>query len=89
MPTKPVRPESELRLLVQQRIKDRRLPIMRPAQIYAGHGSGTPCCVCDQPIERAKMEYEIPGPDAATRLKFHFACYVIWQQECSYPAGSW
>ena len=83
MPTHPVLPEDEVRLRVQQRIDTGGLPLLRPDHIHAGYGSGNICCACDQPIEPTKIEYEIVTPDEARKLIFHFACYVIWQRECS------
>ncbi len=83
MPTQSVLPEDEVRLLAQQRIEGGRLPLMRPDHINAGYGSGDTCCVCDQSIDPTKIEYEVAGPDKAHRLAFHFACYVVWQRECS------
>jgi len=75
-------PDAELRSRVQQRIEDGRLPLLRPERIEAGYGSEDKCCACGEPIEPSKIEYEIAALDGQ-RLKFHFACYMIWQSECS------
>lgn len=83
MPTHPVLPEEQVRLQVQQRIETGRLPLLRPNHIHAGYGSGNICCACDQLIDPTKIEYEIATPDTARKLNFHFACYVVWQRECS------
>jgi hypothetical protein len=87
MPTETVLPESELRALVRWRIEAGRLPLMRPDQISAGYGRSNACSVCDLPIEQTKIEYEVQTPDTLRRLIFHFACYVIWQRECSRLMG--
>src|SRR5690242_993901 len=87
MPTETVLPESELRALVRWRIEGGRLPLMRPDQISAGYGSAHTCCVCDQPVEPTKIEYQVETPDKLRQLVFHFACYVIWQRECSRLMG--
>ena len=82
MPTHPVLPEGQVRLQVQQRIAGGRLPLLRPDHIHAGYGSGDICCACDQPIDQSKIEYEVVSA-GGQKLTFHFACYVIWQRECS------
>jgi hypothetical protein len=87
MPTGTVLPESELRALARWRIDAGRLPLMRPDQIIAGYGRANTCCVCNQLIEPTKIEYEVETPDKLRRLIFHFACYVIWQRECSELMG--
>jgi len=61
--------------------------LMRPDYISAGYGSSHACSVCDLPIERAKIEYEVLTPDKLRKLIFHFTCYVIWQRECSRLMG--
>ena len=87
MPTETVLPESELRALVRWRIEGGRLPLMRPDHISGRYGRGYLCCVCDRPIEPTKIEYEVETPDKLRQLNFHFACYVIWQRECSRLIG--
>ena len=87
MPTEPLLPEGELRDLVRRRIEAGRLPLMRPDQIDAGYGRSKLCCVCDDPIDPTKIEYDVTGPDRLRALVFHFACYVIWQRECSELMG--
>jgi hypothetical protein len=82
VPTDPILPEIELRDLVRRRIEGGQLPLMHPEQINAGYGTRRVCAVCDQPIDAAKIEYEIRR-DKLSALIFHFTCYVIWQRECS------
>jgi len=83
MPTEPVLPESELRSCVLQRIEDGRLPVMLSTIIHAGYGQGIQCDLCDQPIVRDKIEYDVADPRRDGRLHFHFACHAAWQHECA------
>jgi len=83
MPTEPVLPESELRLRVQQRIEDGRLPLAFITLVSSGFGIGHPCLVCDQPVTHHKIEYDVTDPRNSSRLTLHFACYVAWQRECA------
>jgi hypothetical protein len=86
VPTKPVLPESELLLRVQQRINDGRLTVVVPSSISAGYGTGADVCqVCDLAILADQALYEINDPRNSTQQAFHFACYVIWQRECARP----
>jgi hypothetical protein len=75
--------ESELRLRVLRRIDDGRLPVALVSVIDASYGSGKVCCVCDRPITRDAVEYDIVDPRSTNCLSFHFSCHVIWQQECA------
>jgi hypothetical protein len=84
MPTESQIPESELLLRVQQRINDRRLPVVMSSQISAGYGTGRDVCqVCDESIPENKVQYEVGDPRNGNPLMFHFACYVVWQLECA------
>jgi len=40
--------------------------------------------LCDKPIERYQIEYEVEPTDAlAQTLRFHTACLPAWQLECA------
>jgi hypothetical protein len=88
MPTHSVLPEDEVHQRVRQGLESGRLPVLRPDHIHAGYGSRNPCCACGQRIDPAKIEYEVIGADGLQKLIFHFACYVIWQRECSLRTGA-
>ena len=84
MYTEAVLPESELRMRVQQRIKEGRLPVAIVRLVNAGAGAaGHACPVCDQPVKRDKVEYDIDPRNANHHLIFHYSCYLIWQRECA------
>jgi hypothetical protein len=72
----------ELRACVQRRVQDGRLPRMHRGDIEAGCGGGAECCACDRPIESEDVEYQVVDPVGGRPLKFHFNCYVLWQEEC-------
>jgi hypothetical protein len=57
------------------------LPTELPPKMYAGYGQGEPCCVCDEPIHKAQVEYEMDyGGDRIFRL--HLGCAGLWEAEC-------
>ena len=83
MPTRPLLPESELRVRVIQRVEDGRLPLVLSTQIDAGYGTGVQCDLCDQPIAADKIEYSVTDSRTGKRLYFHVACHSMWQHECA------
>jgi hypothetical protein len=84
MYTEAALPESELRMRVQQRIKEGRLPVVFVRLVNAGAGAGGHACpVCDQVVKRDKVEYDIDPRSAHHHLIFHYPCYLIWQRECA------
>jgi hypothetical protein len=52
MPTESQLRDTAIRQRVHQLIENGRLPVMPPAQINAGYGSGCLCAACDQQISR-------------------------------------
>jgi len=52
----------------------------KPARTWAGHGKGTSCDHCHQPIETDQVEYEIElAVDRHPRIvTVHLACYDQW-----------
>ena len=79
--TEPVLPENELQPRIGERLADGRLPAVRPAHIAAGYGQGSVCAGCGEAIQPKRVEYDVSV--AGKRLRFHFACFVIWQRMCS------
>ena len=84
MPTEAMLCEDELRLLVQRRIDDGRLPVALVSRI-GSHGTERVCCVCDQPLGCENVDFDIVDYLETTclTLSFHSSCYVIWQRECA------
>ena len=86
MPTEAMLLEDELRLRlrVQRRIDDGRLPVALVSRMDS-HGTEGVCCVCDQPIAYENVDYDIVDSleTACLTLSFHSSCYVIWQRECA------
>ena len=84
MPTEAMVLEDELRLHVQRRIDDGRLPVALVSRIDS-HGTERVCCVCDQPIACENVDFDIVDFAETTclTLSFHSSCYFIWQRECA------
>jgi len=90
MPTESQLRDATLRLRVSQLIENGQLPVMMPARIDAGYGSGCICAACGQLITRSQVEYEIEDCRDGHWFKFHLGCHVVWRLECARresPAG--
>jgi hypothetical protein len=52
--------------------------------MWGGFGTGQLCSLCDKPIERYQLEYEIElGGATVQTFRFHTLCHSIWQFECA------
>ena len=78
--------EMELRSIARQRIEQGQLPSAAPLRIWAGHGAGQLCALCDRPIpsDEVELEVEVCVQGATRTLRFHNDCQMYWQIEC-YP----
>jgi hypothetical protein len=90
MPTEAALLENELRLRVQRRIDGGRLPVALISQVEGSYGTARLCCVCDQPITRENVDYDVVKFCKTTclSLSFHASCYVIWQRECAHRVAN-
>jgi len=76
--------EEALRPIARERIAKGQLPRKEPSRMLGGPGSGQICSLCDKPIERYQIEYEIEQRGASAQtFRFHTACQSIWQLECA------
>jgi hypothetical protein len=66
--------EAYLRLLARERIAK-----------GGGPGSGEFCALCDKPIGRDEVEYEIAAEfsGGVRAYRFHLVCQSVWQLECA------
>jgi hypothetical protein len=78
--------EQALRAKVREVLQAGKLPNRRPDRTWGGPGVGAPCPVCDLPVTRDQMEFEIefarngdsPGLD---KLHVHIRCFAAWEFE--------
>jgi hypothetical protein len=79
--------EEELRPIARERIATGQLPREGPSRMWGGHGIGQRCSLCDKPIERYQIEYEVELRGATVQtFRFHTVCQSIWQLECARDA---
>ena len=77
--------EPLLRERARQKMRHGLLPAQAETRVWAGPGLGLPCAVCDQPIAREDLEYELEFASESTEragpYRFHRRCHAAWQLE--------
>jgi len=75
--------KERLRREAQERIRQGRLPAQVPLRTWGGPGTGFPCGLCDLPILRGEIEFELEFGDTpnSISLRFHAPCHAAWELE--------
>jgi hypothetical protein len=76
--------ELSLKKTALERIRQKLLPDAVPKSIWAGHGTGERCSLCDLPVAQTEMEYELSvskDDGARNTIRFHLRCHALWQLE--------
>jgi hypothetical protein len=70
-------------------IREGRLPTRTPDRTWGGPGIGAPCAVCDLPVPRDGMQFEIQFAIHGKRDVYHVhtGCYAAWELERMRPAS--
>jgi hypothetical protein len=79
------RQEQELRAIARERVVLGVLPCTESSHLWGGYGSGSLCALCDQPIPRDEVEYEVECQiEGKTQIfRFHILCQALWRSECA------
>ena len=85
--------EASLREQARTAIQNSKLPSRAPDRTWGGPGIGAPCAVCERPVTKAEMEFEIefshdgsnPGLD---KFHLHIRCFAAWEFERGRAAQS-
>ena len=78
--------ESRLREQARAAIQNGKLPSRRPDRTWGGPGVGAECSVCEKPVTKSDLEFEIqfardgdnPGLD---KFHVHVRCFAAWELE--------
>ena len=72
-----------------EQIRSGKLHASLPSKMWADHGKGRRCAVCDLVIASDERQYEfvLPTPGGHSDHCIHFACYQAWIG-CRSIAGS-
>ena len=81
MPDEPI-----LREHARSAIQAGRIPARRPDRTWGGPGVGAPCIICEKPVGRDVVEFEVqfahdgdtPGLD---KFHLHLRCFAAWEFE--------
>ena len=82
--------EKSLREKARVVIKNGKVPSRRPDRTWGGPGVGATCVVCDVPVTKDQLEFEIqfahdgdnPGVD---NHHVHVRCFAAWEFERTKP----
>jgi hypothetical protein len=80
--------EARLREQARASIQNGKLPARAPDRTWGGPGVGAQCSVCDRPVTKQELEFEIqferagdmPGLD---KYHVHIRCFAAWEFERS------
>jgi hypothetical protein len=78
--------EPRLREQAKAAIQNGKLPSRRPDRTWGGPGVGAECSICERPVSKQEMEFEIqfardgdnPGLD---KFHVHIRCFAAWEFE--------
>lgn len=85
--------EPELRQLARRAIELEKIPNRHPDRLWGGPGVGAPCVICEQPVNKSEMEFEIefqkdghPADRVLGDTQFHVfhvhvRCFSAWDLE--------
>jgi len=77
--------ERALREKARQRIQSGAMPLAEPNRTWGGPGAGLTCAVCDQPITRNQIEYEVQFVQEGVKIPqiahLHLSCFAAWDLE--------
>jgi hypothetical protein len=73
-------------------IRARTLPNRRPDRMWGGPGMGANCVICNSPVERHQLEFELEfagNGDGAGLSKYHVhvGCFAAWEHNLSATSG--
>jgi len=78
--------EAILREKARIAVRNGKLPARRPDRTWGGPGVGAICSVCELPVKKDELEFEIqfardgdnPGLD---KFHVHIRCFAAWELE--------
>jgi hypothetical protein len=73
-------------------IRARTLPNRRPDRMWGGPGAGANCLICNSPVERHQLEYELEFAGngdgvGVNKYQVHIRCFAAWEQTLAASSG--
>ena len=73
-------------LLATTLIRSGRLPAVISGSVYAGHGAGERCALCDAQVTPEQVGYELVMAEGASSSQatymLHLPCFEAWALAC-------
>ena len=84
--------ETVLCQRVRIAIREGKLPTRSPDRTWGGPGIGAPCAVCNLPVSRYGMQFEMQFAIEGSARNYdvyhvHTKCYAAWELERKRPAS--
>ncbi len=78
--------EALLREQAREAIRSGRLPARAPDRTWGGPGEGLACAVCQRPVTKDEMEFEIEfahngRSPSIDKYHVHIRCFAGWEFE--------
>jgi hypothetical protein len=70
--------KSTLRLIIQDRLADGRLPHHYIPRVVGGRGNGETCDGCGETVTKTQVVMEGLSGRARRGVQFHVACFYVW-----------
>jgi hypothetical protein len=77
---------EELRTTIREKLAVGVLPREKCQVTWFGPGAGHRCVACERAITRQQIECECEQPQSL--LRFHQACFSVWDEERQDAAGA-
>jgi hypothetical protein len=73
---------DRLRVLIQTKLADGRLPINSIPRMWGGPGNGELCHACEKIVTKDEFIMEgIAVTPTQAPVQFHVECFYVWEQE--------
>jgi hypothetical protein len=78
--------EAAIRELARRVIQREEIPNRAPDHLWGGYGTGIPCAICDLPVRKEEMEFELEFVFDSAELcvavyHLHNGCFTVWESE--------
>jgi len=73
--------QEALRLLIQRKLRDGRLPHDSTTRIWSSPSAGETCDACEQLLVETHLLMVVPARADEIFVKLHADCYVLWNAE--------
>jgi hypothetical protein len=78
--------EPLLREKARAALRAEKIPNRKPDRTWGGPGVGAPCAICDLPVKRDELEFEVQfdhdrDNQGLDKYHVHTRCFAAWELE--------